>query len=260
MTLDDLTIIIPTWKNPTWLARCLSSLAHNTRSPLVKKIIVSGPMPLQVECGPLPVEWHHTPEDWTALDKMRHAMRYLTSSDLVMFLQDDCLVLPGRLDWIERLVYPFTVDKFVALSSTVTNACSMPHQLIRNALVPGYYYSSAVVPICFLANRKVLLESLDLIPHDLFCDQEVALNLIERGHKIVLCTNVPIYHEGMRSSLIQRGEEGLHAWAREAKERIKRELPNRHGAVWIQRMEEMEMVPMDNAFATTGENVSLRLW
>ena len=232
-------VILTTRTNPLWLARCKASLRNY----------------LPPDCL-IRIESDLHERSW--LDNMFRGLRESTS-ELVFVIQDDAQLMPLRAGWMDELAKPFADDPFVAVSCMTATSVGYPHQAVRMAMPPGPYYTSMFIPIAFMARREVLLEVLTGIPLDLYCDHEPSLKLLMAGYKIVMNTHLPCYHEGMQTNLRVNGGDDPKAYMDKAKQDTIDYIRAKYPPIWIQRMEALEMVPMQNYLAKTAQGIEVRL-
>lgn len=155
------------------------------------------------------------------------------------------MVLPGNPDWLHTLTRPLFVDPHVGVVACSVTQTGIASQHVRAAIAPGYYLTTAFAPIVFAAKVGAMADAITGIPEDMFCDHEVSLNLMEKGYKIVMATQIAQYHEGMQTNLRVYGGDDPTAWIKKAGERIKEEVPQRHPLRWCQRLDACEMTPVE---------------
>jgi len=232
-------VLIPTRKNPLWLARCLASLRHYY--PFLKG-----------EC--IYVESDEQERTWlgnmlVGLDKVK--------GPLVFIIQDDAQLMCLRPSWRQELVQPFEDDPLVAVSCMTATACGYPHQSVRMAMSPGPYYTTMFIPIAFAARVDALREALRGIPHDMYCDHAPSLNLLMAGYRLVMNPPLPVYHEGMQSNPRIYGGSDPKAFMDQAKADTQRYIGTTYPPVWVQHMESLSMIPMANHLVKTDKGIEV---
>ena len=232
-------VIIPTNQNPLWLARCLASLRNY--------------LP---EGGAVHVESESEHRNW--LDNIRAGLGKV-KTPLVFVIQDDAQLMCLRPSWMQELEKPFVDDPLVAISCMTATQCGYPHQSVRMSMPPGAYYTSMFIPIAFAARPDALLYALEGIEHDMYCDHEPSLRLLMAGYKIVMNTHLPVYHEGMQSNPRIYGGSDPMAWMKDAAAKTIEMIRNKYPPIWIQRMEQLEMVPMQSYLTKTAEGMVVRI-
>jgi len=250
----DVDVMVPTVDNPTWLQRCLLTLLRNTEG--LGNTMPIGPNPIDLGAV-FNVGRKITPiilkdrKPWK--DAVRDALDAV-QTPLVLHVQDDCLILPGNPQWLQQMAWPFSVDPLVAVvACTVTNA-SNSNQSFKLALPPGYYLTTSIIPVIFLARVDRLREAMPKITDDALADQEFSLSFLEAGYKLVIATHVAHHHEGMQTNPRIYGA----TWVQEAARRIKEEIPKRHPAGWLARLDACEMVPFVNYYVPREGGVEVR--
>lgn len=230
-------VIVTTHTNPLWLARCVASLRHY--------------YPPDYVCH---VESETQERTW-----MGNILAGLSKvqSDLVFVIQDDAQLMCLRPSWLDELAKPFADDPLVAISCMTATSVGYPHQSVRMSLPPGPYYTSQFIPIAFLARPDALRQAVNVMEDDLTGDHEPSLWLMQNGYKIVMNTHLPVYHEGMQTNLRVYGGENPNQWITSVRPVIQDRITKKYPASLIQRMEQMEMVPMVNYHRKTSKGTEV---
>ena len=221
-------LYIPTVDNPVWANWCLKSIMNNTNAVHVNEVKLLA----------------KSPQTW--LEKQRQALEVCTT-ELVMQVQDDCLIMPGNPNWIEEMARPFAVDPAIGVVACSVTAAGAPNQRVRTGHAPGFYYTTNFAPIIMLWKPAAWRDAIGDETEDFMCDQTIPLNLLTKGWKIVMCTSVAHYHEGMQTNLrvwCDNDPEKIKAWQVTAAARIKDEIPKRYPPLWCARLDASEMIPM----------------
>ena len=232
-------VIVTTRSNPVWLARCKASLRNY----------------LPPDCT-IHVESEYEERSW--IENIRAGIQN-SKSELVFVIQDDALLMSSRPTWMQELEQPFLDDKFVAVSCMTATQVGYPHQSVRMSMPPGAYYTSMFIPIAFMARRAALWYAIEDMQDDLLGDHEPSLRLLMAGWKIVMNTHLPCYHEGMQTNLQVYGGDDPKAFMDTAKADVIKRITAKYPMLWIQRMEAMEMVPMQNYLAVHADGVEVRV-
>ena len=231
-------VLVPTNNNPLWLARCMASLKNYYPG------------------GEVFVESESEARDW--LGNIKAGLKKV-KTPLVFVIQDDAQLMCLRPSWLDELTKPFADDPLVAISCMTATQVGYPHQSVRLALPPGPYYTSMFIPIAFAARPDALAYAIEGIDHDMYCDHEPSLRLLMAGYKLVMNTHLPVYHEGMQSNPRIYGGSDPKAWMDAAREDTIRTIRKKYPPIWIQRMEQLEMVPMQTYVTKTTEGMVTRL-
>lgn len=231
-------VIVTTRSNPLWLARCKASI----RNYLPQGCTVH-------------IESEEQERTWignimAGLGKCK--------GPLVFVIQDDAQLMCLRPSWMQELAKPFEDDPLVAVSCMTATQCGYPHQSVRLALPPGPYYTSQFIPIAFMARVGALGEAVGVMDDDLTGDHEPSLWLMQNGYKIVMNTHLPVYHEGMQTNLRVYGGAEPMKWIDSVGPIIRERLMAKYPATLIQRLEQTEMIPMQNYLVKTAEGMVTR--
>ena len=232
-------VIVTTHSNPVWLARCKASLRNY----------------LPPECT---VHVESETEDRTWMNNILSGLDKC-SGPLVFIIQDDAQLMCLRPSWMQELAKPFEDDPFVAVSCMTATQVGYPHQAVRMSFPPGPYYTSQFIPIAFMVRVEAMRWALEGVTHDMYCDHEPSLRLMMAGYKIVMNTHLPCYHEGMQTNLRVYGEGDPMKFMDEAKQSTIDTIRKKYPPIWIQRMESLEMIPMQNYLVKTKDGMEVRI-
>lgn len=226
-----LDIIIPTYNNFEYLRPCLESILRNKTSEGLFHVYV-------VNNG------HKNSCDWinhndiTVLNTDSNlgwegALEYAlakTSAPYVMFLNDDTLIPPTSLMWINQLLQHFIDDKVGAVgpSSNVV----MGLQNIFSQTDPNVFTVKYLIGFCFVARREALIEVGGIDPSlpggD---DLDMSIRLRDAGYKLIVDKNVFVYHHGFKTGVRLNGDEQKkNGWnSFEMTEKTNHALIRKHG-------------------------------
>lgn len=173
---------------------------------------------------------------------------------LVFIIQDDAQLMCLRPSWMQELAKPFEDDKFVAVSCMTSTQISYPHQSVRLGLPPGSYYTTQFIPVAFMARVDALKEAIQpgVFSDDRLGDHAPGLNLLMAGYKLVINTHLPSYHEGMQTNPRYYEMDEAVTFTRE-------QIMKNYPPLWVERMEQTEMVPMQNYLAKTKDGMVTRI-
>lgn len=226
-----LDIIIPSFNNYEYLRPCLESILRNKTSVGLFHIYV-------VNNG------HKNSCDWigsqdvTVLNAgsnlgweggLEYALTK-TSAPYIMFLNDDTLIPPTSLMWINQLLQHFISDEVGAVgpsSNVVMGLQNIFHQTDINIFTAKY-----LIGFCFMVRRDALVKAGGVDPSlpggD---DLDMSIRLRDAGYKLIVDKNVFVYHHGFKTGTRINGDyQKMNGWnSFEMTEKTNHALIRKHG-------------------------------
>ena len=191
----DVTIIIPSMDNPRYLMPCLASILAHTIGVEYRILVVNNGAPWSAEVP-------HSPrvqvieaggnQGWEGGLKL--GLRHTTSS-MIVFLNDDTLILPGQGGWLQRLLTHFS-DPVVAAVGPASNYVAGAQSITLS--LPGRLYSARfLVGFCLLIRRDVL-EQVGGVRGTGYGGDDIDLSIRLRaaGYTLICDRGVFVYHYG----------------------------------------------------------------
>ena len=211
--MHALDIIIPSFNNFEYLRPCLESILRNKTSQGLFHIYV-------VNNG------HENSCDWVNHQDVtvfntgsnlgwEGALEYAlakTSAPYVMFLNDDVLIPPASMMWINQLLQHFISDEVGAVgpsSNVVMGLQNIFHQTDLSVFTAKY-----LIGFCFMTRRKTILEvggiDASLPGGD---DLDMSIRLRDAGYKLIVDKNVFVYHHGFKTGTRVVGDaQKMNGW------------------------------------------------
>lgn len=208
-----LDILIPSFNNFEYLRPCLESILRNKTSQGLFHVYV-------VNNG------HEKSCDWinhkdiTVFNTGSNlgwegALEYAlakTSAPYVMFLNDDVLIPPASMMWINQLLQHFISDEVGAVgpsSNVVMGLQNIFHQTDLSVFTAKY-----LIGFCFMTRRKTILEVGGIDPSlpggD---DLDMSIRLRDAGYKLIVDKNVFVYHHGFKTGTRVNGDaQKMNGW------------------------------------------------
>jgi GT2 family glycosyltransferase len=226
-----LDIIIPTYNNFEYLRPCLESILRNKTSQGLFHIYVVN-NGHESSC-----DWVHH-QDITVFNagsnlRWEGALEYAlakTSAPYVMFLNDDVLIPPVSMMWINQMLQHFISDEVGAVgpSSNVV----MGLQNIFNLTDLNIFTAKYLIGFCFMTRRKAIIEAGGIDPSlpggD---DLDMSIRLRDKGYKLIVDKNVFVYHHGFKTGTRVNGDaQKMNGWnSFEMIEKTNHALIRKHG-------------------------------
>lgn len=229
--MHALDILIPSFNNHEYLRPCLESILRNKTSQGLFHVYV-------INNG------HEKSCDWInhkditvfntgsnlgweggleyALDK--------TSAPYVMFLNDDVLIPPASMMWINQLLQHFISDEVGAVgpsSNVVMGLQNIFHQTDQSVFTAKY-----LIGFCFMTRRKTILEvggiDASLPGGD---DLDMSIRLRDAGYRLIVDKNVFVYHHGFKTGARVNGDaQKMNGWnSFEMTEKTNHAIIRKHG-------------------------------
>lgn len=211
--MHALDIIIPSFNNFEYLRPCLESILRNKTSQGLFHVYV-------VNNG------HEKSCDWinhkdiTVFNTGSNlgwegALEYAlakTSAPYVMFLNDDVLIPPASMMWINQLLQHFISDEVGAVgpsSNVVMGLQNIFHQTDLSVFTAKY-----LIGFCFMTRRKAIVEvggiDASLPGGD---DLDMSIRLRDAGYKLIVDKNVFVYHHGFKTGTRVNGDaQKMNGW------------------------------------------------
>lgn len=211
--MHALDILIPSFNNFEYLRPCLESILRNKTSQGLFHVYV-------VNNG------HEKSCDWinhkdiTVFNTGSNlgwegALEYAlakTSAPYVMFLNDDVLIPPASMMWINQLLQHFISDEVGAVgpsSNVVMGLQNIFHQTDLSVFTAKY-----LIGFCFMTRRKTILEvggiDASLPGGD---DLDMSIRLRDAGYKLIVDKNVFVYHHGFKTGARVNGDaQKMNGW------------------------------------------------
>ncbi len=211
--MHALDIIIPTFNNYEYLLPCLQSILRNKTSEGLFHIYV-------VNNG------HKNSCDWVNNKDItvfniesnlgwEGALKYAlekTSAPYVMFLNDDILIPPTSMMWINQMLQHFISDEVGAVgpSSNVV----MGLQNIFNQTELNVFTAKYLIGFCFMARREAIVKAGgidDSLPGG--DDLDLSIRLRDAKYKLIIDKNVFVYHHGFKTGTRVNGDaQKMNGW------------------------------------------------
>lgn len=235
--IGTIDCLIPTWNNPQLLGQAISSIAQHRNAYPVRVLVINNGHP--DSCNFIPdYPWVKVIQTggqnlgWEGGLKLGLQQ---STSEFVLFMNDDAYVPPSGTDWLRKMVETFRQSEVGAVGPS--SNCVMgpqniwkliPHQIIETTFLIGF---------CMMVRRKALEEVGgidDTLPGG--DDLDLSIRLRQKGYKLVARRDVFVFHHGFVTGTRLHGGEGTKGgWnSREMTERTDRALILKHGfAEWF---------------------------
>lgn len=229
--MHALDIVIPTYNNFEYLRPCLESILRNKTSVGLFHIYV-------VNNGHKnSCDWINHP-DVTVFNTESNlgwegGLEYAfgkTSAPYVLFLNDDVLIPPTSMMWINQLLQHFISDEVGAVgpsSNVVMGLQNIFHQTDLNIFTTKY-----LIGFCFMVRREALVKVGGIDPSlpggD---DLDMSIRLRNAGYKLIVNKNVFVYHHGFKTGERVKGDaQKMNGWnSFEMIEKTNHALIRKHG-------------------------------
>jgi len=198
------TIIIPTYNNPRMLLPCVRSITDHTRGVDYDVLIVNNGEP--GGCDALATDRVVVLDAGVNL-RWEGGLAYgvaRTTSPLMLFLNDDTLILARQADWLARLAGHFAAASVGAAGPASNFACGWQDN--RASYRMDVFDVPLLSGFCLLVRREAWEAAggsdLDLPLGD---DIDLSLRLADAGYRLVVDRRVYVHHFGCIASVAVQG-------------------------------------------------------
>lgn len=254
-------IIIPTFNNGEYLYPALASLTHTRAAYPVHIIVVNNGHPDVVKDDPvLGIEVVQAGRNFGWEGGLKIGLERSTS-EFVVFSNDDIYVPPASLHWTRMLLDPFR-QATVAAVGPVSNVV-MGTQNIFASVQPHLFEVPFLIGF-FVMVRRDALDAVggidDTLPGG--DDLDLSIRFRQAGYKLVNRRDVFIYHHGFKTGeRVYGGPDSLSGWnSHDMQERTDNALIYKHGFREWWSLYTTVSQPVDTLTRADAEGDAVRAW